>query len=204
MVAGCLKSRTVVSYAYDHTQRIDRVNVLGEALDGLGRWYVALPPFLIIGFLAALFFLTGAGQERLQEASERLQDSAMRELAIDQLQTVIARSVASQRGYLLTGNQRYLKSHVKVIADVEPRLERLRLAYEGSTSALTDVRTLHVLIGKRLVDLSMLLAIQQSQGTAAAVSLMTARPSRIFWRKCAAAKPRSIARRAPIGPAQWC
>ncbi len=172
MVAGCLKSRTVISYAYDHTQRIDRVNVLGEALDGLGRWYVALPPFLIIGFLAALFFLTGAGQERLQEASERLQDSAMRELAIDQLQTVIARSVASQRGYLLTGNQRYLKSHVKVIADVEPRLERLRLAYEGSTSALTDVRTLHVLIGKRLVDLSMLLAIQQSQGTAAAVSLM--------------------------------
>ena len=49
-----------------------RAHVLGEALDGLGRWYVAVPPFLIIGFLAALFFLTGAGQHRLQEASERL------------------------------------------------------------------------------------------------------------------------------------
>jgi signal transduction histidine kinase len=148
------------------------VNILGEALDGLGRWYVALPPFLIIGFLAALFFLTGAGQERLHEASERLQDSASREVAIDELQTVIARSVAAQRGYLLTGDQRYLKGYDKVIADVEPRLERLRLAYQGSTSALADVRTLHVLIGKRLVDLSMLVAIQQSQGTAAAISLV--------------------------------
>jgi CHASE3 domain sensor protein len=141
------------------------VNILGEALDGLGRWYVALPPFLIIGFLAALFFLTGAGQERLQ-------DSASRELAVDELQTVIARSVATQRGYLLTGDQRYLKNYDKIIADVEPRLERLRLAYQGSTSALADVRTLHVLIGKRLVDLSMLVTIQQSQGTAAAVSLV--------------------------------
>lgn len=148
------------------------MNILGEALDGLGRWYVALPPFLIIGFLALLFFLTGAGQERLQEASERLQDSASRELAIDELQTVIARSVAAQRGYLLTGEQRYLKSFDKVVADVEPRLERLRRAYQGSASALADVRTLHVLIGKRLVDLSMLVSIQQSQGTAAAVALV--------------------------------
>src|SRR5476649_1775392 len=98
---------------------MNRVNILGEALDGLGRWYVALPPFLIIGFLAALFFLTGAGLERLQAASERLQDSASREIAVDALQTVIARSVAAQRGYLLTGDQRYLKSYDRVSADVE-------------------------------------------------------------------------------------
>src|SRR5580698_9918345 len=100
---------------------MNRVNILGEALDGLGRWYVALPPFLIIGFLVALFFLTGAGQGRLQEASGRLQTSAQRQLAIDGLQAVLARSVATQRGYLLTGDQRYLKSYDRVVADVEPR-----------------------------------------------------------------------------------
>jgi CHASE3 domain sensor protein len=83
---------------------VDRVNILGEALDGLGRWYVAVPPFLIISFLAALFFLTGAGQERLREASEQLQKSALREHCIDQLQTGVFRSVAAQRGFLLTGD----------------------------------------------------------------------------------------------------
>src|SRR5260370_21487678 len=105
---------------------MNRVNILGEALDGLGRWYVAVPPFLIIGFLAALFFLTGAGQERLQEASERLQKSALREHLIDQLQIGVSRSVTAQRTFLLTGDQKFLKNDDAYVADVEPRLERLQ------------------------------------------------------------------------------
>jgi signal transduction histidine kinase len=151
---------------------VDRVNILGEALDGLGRWYVAVPPFLIIGFLAALFFLTGAGQERLQEASERLQKSALREHLVDQLQIGVSRTVAAQRGFLLTGDQKYLKNYDTYVADVEPRLERLQTAYTGSESDLADMRTLHMLIGKRLADLAMIVAIQKSQGTSAAVALV--------------------------------
>jgi signal transduction histidine kinase len=149
-----------------------RINILGEALDGLGRWYVAVPPFLIIGFLAALFFLTGAGQERLQEASERLQKSALREHAIDDLHMTVSRSVAAQRTFLLTGDPKFLKNYERVVADVEPRLEDLRLAYEGSDFDLADVRNLHVLVGKRLADLATTVAIQQSQGTSAAIALV--------------------------------
>ncbi len=149
-----------------------RIHILGEALDGLGRWYVALPPFLIIGFLAALFFLTGAGQERLQEASERLQKSALRQESLDDLQMSIARSVASQRSFLLTGDAKFLRTYERVVADVEPRLEKLQLAYESSEYDLTELRNLHVLVGKRLADLSTTIAIQQSQGTAAAVALV--------------------------------
>ena len=149
-----------------------RVDILGEALDGLGRWYVAVPPFLIIGFLAALFFLTGAGQQRLQQASGRLQDSAVRELAVDELQSSIARSVATQRGFLLTGDEKFLKNYDRIVAEVEPRLERVRVVYQGSEANLADVRTLHVLIGKRLADLSMLVTIQKTQGTASAIALV--------------------------------
>ncbi|MGB6306764.1 MAG: CHASE3 domain-containing protein, partial [Steroidobacteraceae bacterium] len=152
-----------------------RVNILGEALDGLGRWYVAVPPFLIIGFLAALFFLTGAGQERLQEASERLQKSALREHAIDDLQIGISRSVSAQRGYLLTGEDVFMQGYQRNTADVEPRLERLQAAYTGTDAALADVRTLHILIGKRLADLSMIIAIQKTQGTSAAIALIRTR-----------------------------
>jgi signal transduction histidine kinase len=151
---------------------VDCVNILGEALDGLGRWYVAVPPFLIIGFLAALFFLTGAGQERLQEASERLQKSALREHLIDQLQIGVSRSVTAQRTFLLTGDQKFLKNYDTYVAEVEPRLERLQSAYTGSDPDLADMRTLHVLIGKRLADLAMIVAIQKSQGTPAAIGLV--------------------------------
>jgi signal transduction histidine kinase len=151
---------------------MSRVNILGEALDGLGRWYVAVPPFLIVGFLAALFFLTGAGQERLQQASERLQNSASRELAVETLQSSLARSVAAQRSLLLTGDRKFLKNFDKIVAEVEPRLEKLRAAYEGSDPDAADLRTLQVLIGKRLADLAMVSAIQKSQGAAAAVALV--------------------------------
>jgi signal transduction histidine kinase len=151
---------------------VDWVNILDEALDGLGRWYVAVPPFLIIGFLAALFFFTGAGQERLQQASEQLQKSALREHYIDQLQIGVFRTVAVQRAYLLTGDQKFLNSYDRYVADVEPRLERLQSVYTGSDSDLADMRTLHVLIGKRLADLAMIVAIQKSQGTSAAIALV--------------------------------
>jgi signal transduction histidine kinase len=149
-----------------------RAHILGEALDGLGRWYVAVPPFLIIGFLAALFFLTGAGQQRLQEASERLQQSAVREQALEGMQSSISRSVASQRGFLLTGDEKFLRYYDRNVAEVVPNLERLRIAFETSGSDPTEVRNLHVLIGKRLADLAMLVAIQKAQGTAAAVALV--------------------------------
>jgi signal transduction histidine kinase len=116
--------------------------------------------------------VTGAGQERLHEAGERLQKSAAREQGIEALQNSLARSVAAQHGFLLTGDSRYIESYNRVVADVEPRLENLRLAYVGSDAATGQVRDLHVLIGKRLADLSMILAIQRSQGVPAAVALV--------------------------------
>jgi signal transduction histidine kinase len=149
-----------------------RVNILGEALDGLDRWYVAVPPLLIVGFLVALFFLTGAGQARLQEASERLQKSALREQSIDELQNSLSRAVGSQRSFLLTGDEKFFAAYEKHSAVVEPRLERLRLAYADSPAESAEMHTLHMLIGKRLADLAMILAIQKAQGTSAAVALV--------------------------------
>jgi signal transduction histidine kinase len=151
---------------------MNRVNFLSDALDGLGRWYVAVPPFLIISFLAALFFVTGEGQARLQEAGERLQKSAAREHSVDELQSSLARAVAAERTYLLTGDSRYIETYKRVVAEVEPRLTNLILAYAGSDAGLGSVRDLQVLIGKRLADLSMILTIQKSQGVAAAIALV--------------------------------
>src|ERR1700761_2967297 len=127
---------------------------VSDALDGLGRWYVAIPPFLIISFLAALFFVTTEGQSRLREAGERLQKSAAREQSIDRLQNSLARSVSAQRSYLLTGDERYMQTYNQIVAEVEPRLGTLANAYAGSDDALGSVHDLQVMMGKRLADLS--------------------------------------------------
>ncbi|HEY2464108.1 MAG TPA: CHASE3 domain-containing protein [Steroidobacteraceae bacterium] len=151
---------------------MNRVNFLSDALDGLGRWYVAVPPFLIISFLAALFFVTGEGQARLQEAGERLQKSAAREHGVDELQSALARSVSAQRTFLLTGDTRYLETYTRVVTEIEPRLETLSRAYATSDASLGSVRDLQVLIGKRLADLSMIMTIQKTQGVPAAIALV--------------------------------
>jgi signal transduction histidine kinase len=151
---------------------MNRVNFVSDALDGLGRWYVAVPPFLIISFLAALFFVTGEGQARLQEAGERLQKSAAREHSIDELQSSISRSVGAQRTYLLTGDSRYVETYNREVADIEPRLANLSAAFTGSDASPGSVGDLQVLIGKRLADLSMIMTIQKTQGVAAAIALV--------------------------------
>jgi signal transduction histidine kinase len=45
------------------------MNVLDDALEGLSRLYVAVPPLLIVALLLTLFFLTSVGESRLQRAS---------------------------------------------------------------------------------------------------------------------------------------
>jgi signal transduction histidine kinase len=147
-----------------------RVNILGEALDGLGRWYVAVPPFLIVAFLVALFFLVGAGQSRLRHASERLQVSAARERALDDLEGVIDKAQSGLRGYLITEDKAYLKPYSEADADIQPRLERLRLAYAGSRPE--DIDALAGLIGKKISELDMTLTLHDGPVPARAVALM--------------------------------
>ncbi len=148
------------------------MNVFNEALDGLGRWYVTVPPFLMALFLAVLFFLTGAGQARLQAAGERMQRSAEREHALDELQIALSRSVSAQRGYLLSGDRQYLDLYNATVAEIEPALEKTRRAYVPVGSTLADVHNLEILIGKRLADLGLLVAMQEKQGTAATTALL--------------------------------
>lgn len=151
---------------------MNRVNILGEALDGLGRWYVAVPPFFIVGFLVLLFFVTGAGQARLQDAGERIQVSAARERAIDELESAVNKAQSGLRGYLLTDDKSYLEPYSGAVAGMEPRLERLRLAYVGSESTAGNIKALHGLIGNRLSELGVTLALHDGPVPSRSVALM--------------------------------
>jgi signal transduction histidine kinase len=151
---------------------MNRVNILGEALDGLERWYVAVPPFIIVGFLVVLFFVTGAGQSRLQEAGERIHVSTSRQLAIDELETVLDKAQSGLRGYLLTNDKAYLKPYDEAAAQMEPSLERLRLAYLGSESTSRNIEALQNLIGKRQSEFGVTLALQNGPVPSRSVALL--------------------------------
>ena len=82
------------------------MKILGEELGRIGRWYLALPPILLIGFLIGLFFLAAAGQTRLNMANERAHRSQLREQALNEFAGLITDAESAQRGYLLTAETR--------------------------------------------------------------------------------------------------
>ncbi len=105
------------------------MKILGEELGKIGRWYIALPPILLIGFLIGLFFLAAAGQSRLNAANERVHDSQLRQQALSEFVALMGDAESGQRGYLLTHEPSYLVPYTDAVAKVEAALDRMHDAY---------------------------------------------------------------------------
>jgi len=147
------------------------MKILGEELGEIGRWYIALPPLLLIGFLVGLFFLAAAGQSRLNAANERVHDSEVRQQALSEFIALISDAESGQRGYLLTGESSYLQPYTEAVAKVEAALDRVHEAYGGNEDT-PEFRQLRILTGKKLGELEDTLAVFKKRGTLPAVNVV--------------------------------
>jgi signal transduction histidine kinase len=147
------------------------MKVLGEDWGGFGRWYIALPPLLLIGFLVGLFFLAVAGQSRLNATNQRIHDSQLRQQALSEFMALITDAETGERGYLLTGESEYLKPYTEAVGEVEAALERVHTAYGGKDDS-GEFRELRLLTGTKLGELEDTLAVFKKKGSAPAVSVV--------------------------------
>src|SRR6202453_4704909 len=147
------------------------MKILGEELGEIGRWYIALPPLLLIGFLVGLFFLSAAGQSRLNGANERVHDSQLRQQALSEFIALISDAESGQRGYLLTGESSYLQPYTEAVTKVEAALDRVHQAYGGKDDS-REFQELRILTGKKLGELEDTLALFKRRGTAPAMSIV--------------------------------
>ena len=147
------------------------MKILGEELGELGRWYIAVPPLLLIGFLVGLFFLAAAGQSQLNAANERVHASQVRQQALSEFIALVADAESGQRGYLLTGESAYLQPYTEAVATVEAALDRVREAYGGHDDS-AEFLELRILTGKKLGELEDTLALFKKRGAAPAVNVV--------------------------------
>ena len=140
------------------------MKILGEELGNIGRWYIVLPPLLLIGFLIGLFFLAAAGQSRLNAADERVHNSEDRQRALDEFFGLFSDAESEQRGYLLTGADSYLQSYAAAAAKIVPALDRLHDAYGLSAEPIYQFERLRILSRKKLAELEATLALQKKAG----------------------------------------
>jgi signal transduction histidine kinase len=144
---------------------------LGEELGEIGRWYLALPPILVIGFLIGLFFLAAAGQTRLNMTNERAHSSQLRQQALNEFAGLITDAESAQRGYLLTGESAYLAPYASAVTQVGKALDRLHDAYGGDESS-SEFHQLRVLTGKELGELEDGIALRKKHGISAGASVV--------------------------------
>ncbi|HXC08666.1 MAG TPA: CHASE3 domain-containing protein [Steroidobacteraceae bacterium] len=147
------------------------MKILGEELGDIGRWYIALPPLLLIGFLIGLFFLAAAGQSRLNAANERVHESQLRQQALSEFIALITDAESGQRGYLLTGESSYLQPYTEAVGKVEAALDRVHEAYGGRDDS-REFQELRILTGKKLGELEDTLALFKRRGTSPAVNVV--------------------------------
>jgi signal transduction histidine kinase len=147
------------------------MKILGEELGEVGRWYIALPPLLLIGFLIGLFFLAAAGQSSLNSDNKRVHDSQLRQEALTEFIALISDAESGQRGYLLTGESAYLQPYTEAVSDVEAALNRVHEAYGGGDDS-REFQKLRILTGKKLGELADTLALFKKRGTAPAVNIV--------------------------------
>jgi signal transduction histidine kinase len=147
------------------------MKILGEELGKIGRWYLALPPILLVGFLIGLFFLAAAGQTRLNMANERAHRSQLREQALNEFAGLITDAESAQRGYLLTGESAYLTPYADAVTHVGQALDRLHDAYGGDDSS-SEFHELRVLTGKELGELEDGVALLKKRGISPAASVV--------------------------------
>jgi signal transduction histidine kinase len=147
------------------------MKIFGEELGDIGRWYIALPPVLLIGFLVGLFFLAAAGQSRLNAANERVHDSQLRQQALSEFVALMTDAESGQRGYLLTGETSYLQPYTEAVSQVEAALDRLHEAYGGRDDS-REFHELRILTGKKLGELEDTLALFKRRGASPAVNVV--------------------------------
>jgi signal transduction histidine kinase len=154
-----------------HTNGRRHMKILGEEFGKIGRWYIALPPLLLLGFLIGLFFLAAAGQSRLNAADVRMHDSQLRQQALTEFIAMLTDAESGQRGYLLTGESSYLAPYTEAVGNVDAAFDRLHAAYGGNDNS-REFQELRILTGKKLGELEDTLALFKKRGAAPAVNVV--------------------------------
>jgi signal transduction histidine kinase len=147
------------------------MKILGDELGDVGRWYIALPPVLLIAFLIGLFFLASAGQARLNMTNERAHRSQLRQQALNEFAGLITDAESAQRGYLLTGEGAYLGPYAAAVTKIGQALDRLHDAYGGDESS-PEFHQLRILTGKELGELEDGVALFKKHGVPAAARII--------------------------------
>jgi signal transduction histidine kinase len=136
---------------------------------------------LAIAFLllAALVVIAEIGQSGQKEIDGRIALSQKRQVLLAELLEQLSQAEAGQRGYLLTGDGKYLQPYQSARERIEPTIDQFSNLFRDdndrqlvSTEQRNTLRHLRVLIGAKLAELSASLELYVTRGPEQATDLI--------------------------------
>jgi CHASE3 domain sensor protein len=115
---------------------------------------ISLP--LAVLAAAFLIFINEASFQQSTKAVANMEHAQQTRSAINRLVRQMLDAETGQRGYLLTGDQRYLEPYKEVIGDITKNLDHLRELFAAQPEQLSDFDILsrHILRKMAEMDLS--------------------------------------------------
>jgi signal transduction histidine kinase len=127
---------------------------------------------VMVGFLAYLYSIADFGRSRLEDAGTAVRLSQARRILIGDLQQLLSDAESGHRGYLLTGDPRYLEPLEYAEQRVNETADELVASYEGENAdVLESAQTLRYVTGERIGELKASVALYREQGPEAALAL---------------------------------
>ncbi len=144
----------------------------------VGKWGSALPRKTLIGFMVALvavLSMTAVSYQALQarSLSAKLMAQSLEIMRkVESTLSTLKDAELGQRGFLLTGSDRFLEPHIEALATLPRQLAELRRLAAGNMVKLQRLDSIDSLIANKLAGIQETIALQRAGKAAAALELV--------------------------------
>ena len=126
------------------------------------KWTLAFP-MAVIG-VACLVALNEFGYQRSIVSAENMSMQQEKRGALNSLLQNMLDAETGQRGYLLTGDQKYLESYRDAILEITPALDKLRDLYVADRGQIVQFAELSRSVSKKLAELEVTVKLREHGG----------------------------------------
>uniref|UniRef100_UPI0025D0304F CHASE3 domain-containing protein n=1 Tax=uncultured Caulobacter sp. TaxID=158749 RepID=UPI0025D0304F len=137
-----------------------------------------LDPKTFLGLALAIGFFVGSGlvahrnTNILRDDARQIFHSHEVIVAIGELRSSVQDAETGQRGYLLTGNDRYLEPYETAVANVERQIDKLATLTSDNASQQDRITGLQRRVTAKLAELKSTIDVRRAQGPAAALAIV--------------------------------
>ena len=142
-------------------------------------WKSGASSWSFLGLIAGLLFFLISGTvayrniQSLRESDEAIRHTHTILIALGELLSSTQDAETGQRGYLLTGNDRYLEPYTAAVAETTSHLEHVAELTRDNPLQQNNVTTLRRQINAKLAELRETVELRRTQGFDAALAVVT-------------------------------